>query len=100
MPNLPRIPLPEWISDKMFGKMLDVLQFFTSFSDFLPIKEKKNSTRITLSDLMIALRCRDPRHSTFSILMEILLKARAEICDEEEGDEGAFCLLNNNIRTT
>ncbi|CAJ0914464.1 unnamed protein product, partial [Mesorhabditis belari] len=90
MPNLPQIPLPEWLSDKMFGKMLDVLQFFASFAEFLPIKEKKSTTRVTLSDVVVALRCRDPRNSTFSILMEILLKARAEICDEEEGDEVDF----------
>ncbi|CAJ0586779.1 unnamed protein product, partial [Mesorhabditis spiculigera] len=89
-PTLPKLPLPDWMSEEMFTKAVDVYQFFNSFADILPIKEKKNSSKVTLQDVFIALRCRDPRSSTYSMLMEILLKARQDVCDEEEGDEVDF----------
>ncbi|CAI4232066.1 unnamed protein product [Auanema sp. JU1783] len=86
-PNLPAVEIPNYISDEDFSEFLTILQFFNGFLEFLPVKEIRGSSTISLHDIVIAIRCKDPNRSPYCDLMKILLIARSEAADEEDGNE-------------
>ncbi|VDM85584.1 unnamed protein product, partial [Strongylus vulgaris] len=57
------------------------------FQELLPIKEVRGTHRVNLTDVIMAVRCADPQYSTYADLMKILLSARTDRADEEDGDE-------------
>lgn len=48
----------------------------------------RRGSRIKISDIITDVHNQDPRSNMFVELMQILLKAKAERADEEDGDEG------------
>uniref|UniRef100_A0A7I4Y4F8 Bromodomain adjacent to zinc finger domain protein 1A n=1 Tax=Haemonchus contortus TaxID=6289 RepID=A0A7I4Y4F8_HAECO len=86
-PVFPALSLPSWLSDDEFSEYLVILQFFTAFQELLPIKEVRGTNRVSLTDVIMAIRCADPQYSTYADLMKILLSARTDRADEEDGDE-------------
>ncbi|GMT08418.1 hypothetical protein PENTCL1PPCAC_30592, partial [Pristionchus entomophagus] len=93
LPSYARLPIPEWMSADDFSSYLTLYQFFLSFQEMLPIKEFRQ-TRINLSDIVIAVRCRDPANSSLADIMRILWAARRELAEEEDGDEAAVSRLD------
>ncbi|CAB3405396.1 unnamed protein product [Caenorhabditis bovis] len=90
MPKLPKLQLPPWLSDEEFSELLFIMQFFCSFKELLPLKEIRGHTEILFSDVVIAVKCNDPQNSPYADLMRVLLSARTDIADEEDGDEADF----------
>ncbi|KAK6058074.1 PHD-finger [Cooperia oncophora] len=88
LPVFPALTLPPWLSDDELAEYLVILQFFTAFQELLPIKEVRGTNRVSLTDVIMAIRCADPQYSTYADLMKILLSARTDRADEEDGDEG------------
>ncbi|WKX97823.1 hypothetical protein Q1695_013476 [Nippostrongylus brasiliensis] len=86
-PIFPALQLPEWLTDEELSEYLTILQFFTAFQELLPIKEVRGTNRVLLTDVIMAIRCADPQYSTYADLMKILLSARTDRADEEDGDE-------------
>ncbi|KAK5967106.1 Bromodomain adjacent to zinc finger domain protein 1A [Trichostrongylus colubriformis] len=87
LPVFPALTLPSWLSDDELSEYLVILQFFTAFQELLPIKEVRGTNRVSLTDVIMAIRCADPQYSTYADLMKILLSARTDRADEEDGDE-------------
>ncbi|KAK6738536.1 hypothetical protein RB195_020564 [Necator americanus] len=86
-PVYPALNLPVWLNDEELSEYLAILQFFTAFQELLPIKEVRGTHRVSLTDVIMAIRCADPQYSTYADLMKILLSARTDRADEEDGDE-------------
>lgn len=87
LPVYPALNLPPWISDEELSEYLIILQFFTAFQELLPIKEVRGTNRVNLTDVIMAIQCSDPQQSPYADLMKILLSARTDRADEEDGDE-------------
>uniref|UniRef100_A0A915BX97 WAC domain-containing protein n=1 Tax=Parascaris univalens TaxID=6257 RepID=A0A915BX97_PARUN len=87
LPVLRALHLPDWISEDEFSDLLSIFQFFQAFSEILPVKEVRNTSRVTFSDVVRAVRSSDPRSAVFVELMHILLMAKTERGNEEDGDE-------------
>ncbi|RCN30019.1 hypothetical protein ANCCAN_24220 [Ancylostoma caninum] len=87
LPVYPALNLPAWLNDEELSEYLAILQFFTAFQELLPIKEVRGTHRVNLTDIIMAIRCADPQYSTYADLMKILLSARTDRADEEDGDE-------------
>ncbi|KAE9416786.1 hypothetical protein Angca_009033, partial [Angiostrongylus cantonensis] len=87
LPVYPALNLPPWLKDDELSEYLVILQFFTAFQELLPIKEVRGTNRVSLTDVIMAIRCSDPQQSFFADLMKILLSARTDRADEEDGDE-------------
>ncbi|EYC45319.1 hypothetical protein Y032_0432g1357 [Ancylostoma ceylanicum] len=87
LPVYPPLNLPAWLNDEELSEYLAILQFFTAFQELLPIKEVRGTHRVNLTDIIMAIRCADPQYSTYADLMKILLSARTDRADEEDGDE-------------
>ncbi|GMR34319.1 hypothetical protein PMAYCL1PPCAC_04514 [Pristionchus mayeri] len=94
LPSYARLPLPDWMSADDFSAYLNLYQFFLSFQEILPIKEVRGVPRISFSDVVIAIRCRDPANSSLADLLRILWSARREVAEEEDGDEAALSRLD------
>lgn len=92
LPKLETLRLPEWMSDEDFGSCLYILEFFQTFGDILPLKEIRGTSKVTFAEVVNAVRSNDPRSGTFVELLHVLLLAKAERADEEDGDEAN---LNN-----
>lgn len=97
LPQLPSLELPEWMTDDELAEYLTILQFFTAYSDLLPIKEIRGTSRITLSDIIMGIRCPDPQRSPYADLIRVLLSARTDRADEEDGDEGRNFISYSSI---
>ena len=41
-----------------------------------------------MSDIIMGIRCPDPQRSPYADLIRVLLSARTDRADEEDGDEG------------
>ncbi|MCP9261431.1 Bromodomain adjacent to zinc finger domain protein 1A [Dirofilaria immitis] len=88
LPELAPLQLPLWMSDDDFGDYLFIFEFFQSFAELLPIREVRGTNQIKFSEIISAVRSRTPEQdSLFVQLMHILLKAKTERADEEDGDE-------------
>uniref|UniRef100_A0AAF5RW45 Bromodomain containing protein n=1 Tax=Wuchereria bancrofti TaxID=6293 RepID=A0AAF5RW45_WUCBA len=88
LPQLAPLLLPLWMSDDDFGDYLYIFEFFQSFAELLPIKEVRGINQVKFGEIISAVRSRTPEQdSLFVQLMHILLKAKAERADEEDGDE-------------
>lgn len=87
LPVYPPLNLPPWLTDDDLSEYLTILQFFTAFQELLPIKEVRGTNRVNLIDVIMAIRCSDPQQSLYADLMKILLSARTDRADEEDGDE-------------
>ncbi|GMT13560.1 hypothetical protein PFISCL1PPCAC_4857 [Pristionchus fissidentatus] len=94
LPSYARLPLPEWLTPDDFSAYLNLYQFFLSFQEILPIKEIRGTARLSLSDVIIAIRCADPASSSLADLLRILWTARQERAEEEDGDEAAVSRLD------
>lgn len=93
LPELAPLRLPIWMSDEDFGDFLYIFQFFQSFAELLPIKEVRGTTHVKFGEIVSAVRsCSPEQDDMFVQLMHILLKAKTERADEEDGDEAN---LNN-----
>uniref|UniRef100_A0A914X6T8 Uncharacterized protein n=1 Tax=Plectus sambesii TaxID=2011161 RepID=A0A914X6T8_9BILA len=86
LPDFDSVNLPDWLPPEAFGDFLSVLEFFWSFGDQLGIKEHHTSNRVTFDDLMQAITSRET-NSPLTDLFNILLRAKADRGDEEDGDE-------------
>ncbi|OZC11716.1 Bromodomain protein [Onchocerca flexuosa] len=88
LPELAPLLLPLWMSDDDFGDYLFIFEFFQSFAELLPIREIRGTSQVKFSEIISAVRSRTPEQdSLFVQLMHILLKAKSERADEEDGDE-------------
>ncbi|CAI5442653.1 unnamed protein product [Caenorhabditis angaria] len=87
LPRFPTLELPKWINSDDFNEYLFVMQFFCTFQELLPLKEIRGTTDIYLSDIIIAIRCNDPQNSPYADLLRVILSSRADVADEEDGDE-------------
>lgn len=87
LPILPRLPLPTWLSEDDFSETLSVVQFFNAYQELLPLQEIRGTTEVQLSEVISAVRCGDPQNSPYADLMRVLLAARTDVADEEDGDE-------------
>lgn len=57
----------------------------------------RGASDVTFVDVITAVRSRDPSSACFVELMHVLLLAKAERADEEDGDEGNKLLSVNGI---
>ncbi|CAD6196672.1 unnamed protein product [Caenorhabditis auriculariae] len=87
MPVFPKLELPEWMTEEDFAEYLNILQFFVAYKELLPLKDIRGSKDISFADIVTAVRCNDPQNSPFADLMRVLLTARTDTADEEDGDE-------------
>ncbi|VDK76079.1 unnamed protein product [Litomosoides sigmodontis] len=88
LPELEPLLLPFWMSDNDFGDYLYIFQFFQSFAELLPIREVRGVNQVKFGEIISAVRSQTPEQdSLFVQLMHILLKAKTERADEEDGDE-------------
>ncbi|KAL3994071.1 ATP-utilizing chromatin assembly and remodelling N-terminal family protein [Acanthocheilonema viteae] len=88
LPELSPLLLPLWMSDDDFGDYLYIFEFFQSFAELLPIKEIRGTNQVKFGEIISAVRSQTPEQdSLFVQLMHILLKAKTERADEEDGDE-------------
>ncbi|VDN05609.1 unnamed protein product [Thelazia callipaeda] len=88
LPDLEPFLLPAWMSDDDFGQYLCIFEFFQSFSELLPVKEVRGTHQIKFCEIVSAIRsCNPEQDSMFVQLIHILLKAKTERADEEDGDE-------------
>uniref|UniRef100_A0A0N5AJC7 Bromodomain adjacent to zinc finger domain protein 1A n=1 Tax=Syphacia muris TaxID=451379 RepID=A0A0N5AJC7_9BILA len=87
LPSFKPLRLPEWMTPDEFGDYLSVYQFFKSFGELLPIQEVRGTADVSFADVVTAVRSQDPSSACFVELMHILLMAKAERADEEDGDE-------------
>ncbi|VDN30900.1 unnamed protein product [Gongylonema pulchrum] len=91
LPEYAPLRLPIWMSDDDFGDHLFIFQFFQSFAELLPIREVHGTSNIKFAEIVSAIRSPSPdTDDMFAQLMHILLKAKTERADEEDGDEGDF----------
>ena len=88
LPQFSGVELPSWLSGADFGNLLSVLEFFCSFSDQLNIREYYANSKVTFADLIEAISSPDKQESPLTDIFNVLLRARAERGDEEDGDEG------------
>ncbi|VDK43074.1 unnamed protein product [Anisakis simplex] len=87
MPMFDALRLPDWMSEEDFGEYLNVYEFFQTFAELLPIREVRSTPRVTFRDVVRAVRSNDPRSAVFVELMHVLLMAKTECGNEEDGDE-------------
>ncbi|VDK51671.1 unnamed protein product, partial [Cylicostephanus goldi] len=104
LPVYPALTLPPWLNDEETVFYLEYSNFCIAFlcnlniqqtantlirvlQELLPIKEVRGTHRVNLTDVIMAIRCADPQYSTYADLMKILLSARTDRADEEDGDE-------------
>jgi hypothetical protein len=97
LPDFHAVNLPDWLSGESFGDFVSVLEFFWSFGDLLSVKEYHTSSRVTFDDLMQAITSRETT-SPLTDLFNILLRAKADRGDEEDGDEGQLRVLRLGLR--
>lgn len=73
------------------------VQIFVNVRCLDDVLKVRNTSRVTFSDVVRAVRSSDPRSAVFVELMHVLLMAKTERGNEEDGDEGNIstfiCLL-------
>ena len=69
----------------MFAELLSLHQFFVCFADNLDIRD---DSVVSFSNIVNAVFSNNPQKSPISELLSILLRAKADRANEEDGDEG------------